>query len=151
MPILEDEIVVLPSAESSRMSMMSATRAASYREMEILSAPPERLVVMLFDQLVVQLERGRIGMERGQVELRVTGLQKARAIVSELLATLDFERGGEIAARLADLYQYLLLELIDIGQRGDLDTMRKLVQVATQLRDGFAGAAESLTPARLSA
>lgn len=151
MPILEEEIAVLPSAESSRMSMMPTARAASYREMEILSAPPERLVVMLFDQLVVQLERGRIGMERGQVELRVTGLQKARAILSELLATLDLERGGAIAARLADLYQYLLLELIDIGQRGDLVTMRKLVQIATQLRDGFAGAAASLAPARLSA
>jgi flagellar protein FliS len=124
--------------------MSYATQSSSYREMEIHSASPHKLVVIVFEQLVVNLERARIAMERSDVELRVTSLRRARDIVTELLGTLDFEKGGPIAGQLADLYQYMLYELVDIGMRGDVYTMRKLVSISSLLRDGFVGAAEQL-------
>jgi flagellar protein FliS len=124
--------------------MSYAMQSSSYREMEIHSASPHKLVVIVFEQLVVSLERSRIAMERNDVELRVTSLRRARDIVTELLGTLDFEKGGPIASQLADLYQYMMYELVDIGMRGDVYTMRKLVNIATLLRDGFVGAAEQL-------
>lgn len=124
--------------------MSYATQSSSYREMEIHAASPHKLVVIVFEQLVVHFERARIAMERNDIELRVTSLRRARDIVTELLGTLDFEQGGPIANQLADLYQYMLYELVDVGTRGDLYTMRKLVNVATLLRDGFVGAAEQL-------
>jgi flagellar secretion chaperone FliS len=125
--------------------MSYATQSSSYREMEIHAASPHKLVVIVFEQLVVNLERARIAMERNDVELRVTALRRAREIVTELLGTLDFEQGGPIATQLADLYQYMLYELVDIGMRGDIYTMKKLVGIATSLRDGFVGAAEQLS------
>ncbi|WP_396208048.1 flagellar export chaperone FliS [Gemmatimonas sp.] len=128
--------------------MSYASQTSSYREMEIHSASPERLLVIVFEQLVVNLERGRIAMERQDVELRVTSLRRARGLVAELLSTLDFEQGGPLAVELADLYQFLLAELVDIGKRGDLRTMRKLVNIATQLRDGFTGAAQRVVSER---
>ncbi len=131
--------------------MSYASQAASYRDLEILSATPERLVVLMFDHLVIQLERARIGTERSDLELQVASLNKARAIVGELLATLDFEKGGAIAPQLADLYQFLLVELIDVGQRGDITMMRRLAGIASTLRDAFVGAAEQLTAVKLSA
>ena len=121
--------------------MSYASQSASYREMEIQSASPERLVVIVFEQLVVNLERARSAMERKDIELRVTSLRRARGLVGELLATLDFEKGGALANQLADLYQFMLYELVDIGQRGDVATMRKLVNIATSLRDGFTSVA----------
>jgi len=124
--------------------MSYATQSSSYREMEIHSASPHKLVVIVFEQLVVSLERSRIAMERNDIELRVISLRRARDIVTELLGTLDFEKGGPIANQLADLYQYMMYELVDIGMRGDVYTMRKLVNIATLLRDGFVGAAEQL-------
>jgi flagellar protein FliS len=124
--------------------MSYASQSSSYREMEIQSASPARLVVIVFEQLVVNLERARIAMERQDIELRVTSLRRARGLVTELLTTLDFERGGPLANQLAELYQFMLYELVDIGQRGDVVTMRKLVNIAKSLRDGFSGAAQSL-------
>lgn len=121
--------------------MSYASQSASYREMEIQSASPERLVVIVFEQLVMNLERARSAMERKNIELRVTSLRRARGLVGELLATLDFEKGGALANQLADLYQFMLYELVDIGQRGDVATMRKLVNIATSLRDGFTAVA----------
>lgn len=131
--------------------MSYASQTSSYREMEFHAASQERLVVIIFEQLVINLERARIAMERNDVELRVTALRRARSLVSELLGTLDFEKGGRIATQLADLYQYMMYELVDIGQRGDVVTMRKLVNIASTLRDGFAGAAEQLGGMKKSA
>jgi flagellar secretion chaperone FliS len=122
----------------------SVSHRDSYREMEIQAASAEKLVCIVFEQLVVNLERARIAMERKDVELRVDSLRRARNIVAELLSTLDFERGGSLANQLADLYQFMLYELVDIGQRGDVVTMRKLVNIASQLRDGFVGAQQQL-------
>ncbi len=113
--------------------------------MEIQSASPERLVVIVFEQLVVNLERARIAMDRNDLELRVTSLRRARGLVAELLDTLDFEQGGTLAKQLADLYQFMLYELVDIGQRKDVVTLRKIVNIATSLRDGFTMAATSVT------
>ena len=125
--------------------MSYASQTSSYREMEIQSASPERLVVIVFEQLVVNLERARIAMDRNDLELRVTSLRRARGLVAELLDTLDFEQGGTLAKQLADLYQFMLYELVDIGQRKDVVTLRKIVNIATSLRDGFTMAATSVT------
>jgi len=120
------------------------SQTSSYREMEIHSASPERLLVIVFEQLVVNLERARLAMERHDIELRVVSLTRARNLVAELLATLDFEQGGAIAVELANLYQFMLMALVDVGTRRDVVTMRKLVNIASHLRDGFIGAAQQL-------
>jgi len=121
--------------------MSYAARTASYREMEVLSASPERLVVMLFDHLAVQLQRAKIAVEREDVVLRTQSLGKARAIVSELLSTLDFDKGGAIAQELSRIYTFMLDEMVDVGMRRDVARLGKLSFIAGELRDGFSGAA----------
>ena len=133
------------------MHMSYASQGASYRDLEVLSASPDRLLLMLFDHLLVQLERARLGTERNDLNIQVGALVKARAILGELLATLDFEQGGEIAPQLADLYQFMLLQLVDVGQRRDVAMLRRLSAIAGTLRDGFAGAVERVNTVKLSA
>lgn len=103
----------------------------------------------MFEQLVINLERARLAMERKDVELRVVALNRSRGIIAELLTTLDIEQGGAVGNQLATLYEFMLYELVDIGRRGDLVTMKKLVNIATLLRDGFLGAAQQLATQRL--
>ncbi|MEP6764142.1 MAG: flagellar export chaperone FliS [Gemmatimonadaceae bacterium] len=126
--------------------MSYATQVASYREMEILSASPERLVVLLFDHLVVSLHRVRIAIDNNDITLRTVSLGKARGIVSELLATLDFDKGGRIASDLSSLYSWLLGEMADIGTQRNARNVERLVQVAETLRAGFTGAATLSVP-----
>jgi flagellar protein FliS len=68
--------------------------------------------------------------------------------VAELLATLDMEKGGPLAVDLACIYQVMLVELCDVGIRRDLVVMRKLINIATDLRDGFVGAADQLAKSK---
>jgi flagellar protein FliS len=131
--------------------MSYATKTTSYRDLEVLSASPEKLVLMLYDHLLSQFERARIGFERDTPELSLGACTKIRTIVGELLATLDFERGGEIAEQLAALYQFLLLQLLDVRGRDDLQRLQRLHGIVATLRDGFVGAADQLVTVRLSA
>ena len=128
--------------------MSYASQVASYREMEILSASPERLVVLLFDHLVVHLQRIRIAISNNDVSLRTISLGKARGIVSELLSTLDFEKGGKIAKDLSGLYTFLLAEMAEIGVHRDARKVERLMHIAETLRAGFTGAATTSVPAK---
>jgi flagellar protein FliS len=56
-----------------------------------------------------------------------------------------------LATELADLYQFMLEELVDVGTSRDLMTMGRLIGVASSLRDGFVGAAEQLGAERRKA
>lgn len=128
--------------------MSYATQVASYREMEILSASPERLVVLLFDHLVIHLQRVRIALDNNDFNLRTVSLGKTRGIVSELLSTLDFDKGGRIAKDLGSLYTFLLAEMAEIGLHRDARKVERLMQIAETLRAGFTGAATMAVPAK---
>ena len=120
---------------------MYQSSAAAYKEMEVRSASPGQLVVIVYDHLLVSLRRARIAMEAGNIELRSTTLAKCRAAVEELLGGLDFAQGGGIAKNLGSLYAFLLTELVDLGMRPDPKRLDRLTGIVAELRDAFAQAA----------
>jgi flagellar secretion chaperone FliS len=123
------------------------SRAAQYREMQVMSATPARLTVLLFEHLEVVLRRAQTAIRNEQIELRVTNLGRAREIVSELLGTLDLERGGEIAIDLSMLYGFLLAELVDVGIRRDAVRLGRLIGIVNTLSTAFATAEKLLEDA----
>ena len=118
--------------------MSYAQQSTRYREMEVLSASPGQLVVILYDHLIASLRRARLGIEDTNVEQRVAYLDKSRAAVTELLVTLDEAKGGAIATNLRSLYSWILSELLDIGMRPDVHRLDKVIAIAGELRDAFA-------------
>jgi flagellar secretion chaperone FliS len=122
-------------------------QGARYQETEILSASPERLVVILYDHLLVSLRRARVAIETKAIEPRGEALTKSRDILIHLIATLDRDQGGEIAANLSALYAWMLNELIQISRRPDATRVDHVLRSAQNLRDGFAQAAERATVA----
>jgi flagellar secretion chaperone FliS len=123
------------------------SRAVQYREMQVLSASPSRLTVLLFEHLEVVLRRTQTAIRSNQIELRVENLGRAREIVSELLGTLDLERGGDIALELSMLYAFLLSEMVDVGMRRDATHLGRLIGIVNTLSTAFALAATQLDTA----
>ena len=117
------------------MSYADATSA--YRQMEILSASPGQLVVIVYDYLLVQLRRIDLAIENGDVELRCEAIGRANAALTELMGGLDLDRGGQLSTQLRALYSFFLGELIDVGRYND---RKRLAQISTQvgeLRSAF--------------
>src|SRR6185436_2214513 len=88
--------------------------AATYREREVLTASPVRLVVIMYDHLLANLRRAQMAADSDNVELYADALNRARDTVMELLVTIDTDSGGEIARQLRWLYTFLLGEFFEL-------------------------------------
>ena len=118
--------------------MTYARNATRYRETEVLTATPGQLVVLLYDHLLVSLRRASVAMAGKDLELQSECLEKSRNALTELLVTLDREKGGEVASNLAALYTFLLGELVLVGVRADLARLDRVTRMIAELRDAFA-------------
>ena len=117
--------------------------ALRYREMEILSMPPAKRLVLVFTHLLVQLRLARRHAEQKEIEQRAQRLDRAHEIVVELLSTLDREAGGELASRLSGLYGWMITELASLHVRPDLARFDVVIRVVTELHEAWSTIAES--------
>lgn len=117
---------------------MSYSQANLYREREVLTASPEKLVVITFDHVLVNLRRARVAIEAGNIERRVQALTKAREGVMELLTSVDVERGGPVAQNLLALYSFAVREMFEVGRTKDVAKLDGIVTVIGNLREAFA-------------
>ncbi|MDI5987284.1 flagellar export chaperone FliS [Halomonas sp. M4R5S39] len=89
-------------------------------ESGVMSASPHQLIVMLFDGAQASIRAARIHMQAGNVAEKGKAISRAMDIVNNgLLAALDAERGGEIAERLASLYDYIARLLLAANLHDD--------------------------------
>jgi flagellar secretion chaperone FliS len=117
---------------------MSYSHAAvAYREREVLTASPSRLVVIVYDHLLANLRRARMAVEVGNIEQRAEAFNRARDAVMELLVSTDADRGGAVGAQLRSLYAWWFNELLTLGLRPDLSQLDRITRMAVELRDTF--------------
>ena len=118
--------------------MRAATASSTYRQIEVFSASPGQLVVIVYDYLLLQLRRIDLAIEATNVETRSEAIERANASILELVSGLDVERGGAIGKQLSGLYAYFLAELIDIGRHSDRKRLGRLSTQVSELREAFA-------------
>lgn len=89
-------------------------------ETGVMSASPHQLIVMLFDGALASIRAARLHMESGAVAEKGKAISRAIDIVNNgLLAGLDKERGGELAERLEQLYDYIVRLLLQANLRNE--------------------------------
>ena len=123
--------------------MSAASLRARYMGDTVTTASPQRLLVMLYDRLALDLERGQAALVAGDRAAASEQLQHAQEIVMELQSSLKVELwdGGP---RLAALYTWLLTELIAANVKGDLRRIADCRKIVEPLRDAWREAAASL-------
>src|SRR5580704_2002091 len=110
---------------------MNAYRDASraYASDSVLTASPEKLVVMLYDGAGRFLARAAAAFRAEDAATAGNALNRATAIIDELLATLD-PAAGEMAQHLADIYLFCKRELLAARMKRDpkrIDRVAKLL------------------------
>lgn len=123
---------------------MNAALKAQQRYLDdaVLSAAPERLVTMLYDRLVLDIERGEQAQRRGDWESANTSLQHAQSIVAELSASLTDAWEG--SAGLRALYGFVTQTLIGANIGRDADRTRACHELVAPLREAWHEAAAQL-------
>ena len=117
-----------------------------YLENEVLSRPRDWLVPLLYEHLIMNLNRAALQIEARDLSGKAMSLEKASRIVLELLGSLDHERGGDIAKNLASLYTFFVSEIFNAGRTLDTATLKRLAQMATELHEVWVQAAEQVAP-----
>lgn len=77
------------------------------RLQEIQSASRIDLIIMLLEGAVSYNRKALLAQEKGDKILILESIESASKIIMHLYSCLDFEKGGEIAKHLGDLYDYI--------------------------------------------
>ena len=86
----------------------------------VATAGPAKLLTMLYDRMLLDLDRAEARFRAGDRVGGTSQLVHAQEIVAELMANLDVD-AWDGAERLLSVYTYLLSELIGAGTSGDAD------------------------------
>lgn len=124
------------------MSPSVATPNA-YRESAVLSAPPEQLVVMLYDGARRFLFQAGVAMGEKRIELANGKLRRAEDIIQYLRNTLDFDQGDEIAKNLEAIYVFCLRQLRQARFDHNPAVLEQVSGLLGQLRESFAAIAQA--------
>ena len=121
--------------------MRPANQHQAYRQTSTLTAPPGRIVLMLYDGTLRYLEAAMVGLTLNDpAESNMTvnnNLQKAQGIIRELNWVLDLDKGGELAATLSRLYDYFDRRLQNSNLTKTRTGIDEVIVLLTELRNSW--------------
>jgi flagellar protein FliS len=80
----------------------------SYNQMNVQIDKPEKLILMLYEGALRFTNFAKKAIRDGDIEKKVYYIIKVSNIFIELINSLDFEKGGDVAYYLNGLYAYQL-------------------------------------------
>ena len=120
------------------MATYVGNQTTAYRQQSILTAPPGRLVIMLYDGCLRFLHQSAHALREGDRTTSLARMRRAEAIIDELTVTLDHERGGVIASRLQGIYLFCRRHLMDAWRENDADKIEQVAGLLGELREAWA-------------
>jgi flagellar protein FliS len=117
-------------------------------ETGVMAASPHKLIVMLFEGAMVAVATAAKQMADGDIAGKGKSISKAISIIEEgLRASLDRKAGGEIAANLDSLYQYMNTRLVIANRDNQVDILEEVQRLLGELK----GAWEQIAPGETKA
>jgi flagellar protein FliS len=110
---------------------------ASYQESNVLTASPEQLVVLLYDGAVRFLRQSEAALREHAWSQGFERLQRAEAIVDELLSTLNMD-AGELSERLQAIYVFCKSQLMEARLQRDPAKVAQVAALLAELRESWA-------------
>ena len=117
---------------------------AAYRHGQVASAGPVRIIILLYEGA---LQSCRQAAERFEdPRQRGESLGRAHRIVTELMASLDYDKGGEIATNLDGLYGFVLDAITHANVDEEECVLGPAIQVLETLVSGWREIEAAKTP-----
>lgn len=105
------------------------------------AATPHQLVVMLFNGLLDELTRVKGHIQARRYERKADSITRCIDILNALTSALDYERGGELTLRLAELYDYCVYRLYDASHHLSVEQIGEVESILRTLQEGWEGMA----------
>jgi len=105
----------------------------AYKQNSVTTASPGELTLMLYNGCLKFLNKSKLAIEEKNIQDKNTNLQKAQAIISELMSTLNMNI--EISKNMMALYEYMNTRLVEANIRNDISIIEEVEGLVTEFRD----------------
>jgi len=123
----------------------------AYLESRVLSATPLELVQLLYQGAIGAVQDARHHLADGKIAERSRAISKACGILIELTAALNHEAGGELAGRLAALYDYMQRRLLEANFQQSDPPLGEVLGLLTTLAEAWAEISRPAAPQAVEA
>ncbi|WAR45415.1 flagellar export chaperone FliS [Methylomonas rapida] len=98
---------------------------------------PHRLIQMLMEGFLARVNSAKGAMQHGDMEAKSIFISKAIGIVGGLNEALDFEQGGDLAANLRELYNYMNMRLLHASQENSLEILDEVAGLMKDIKEAW--------------
>ncbi|MEO1838630.1 MAG: flagellar export chaperone FliS [Candidatus Lambdaproteobacteria bacterium] len=106
----------------------------AYKKASVNTLDQTKLIIMLYDGAIKNASFAVEHMKSGKIEKVHDCLIKTKNIVTELMATLNMDRGGDIAKNLQSLYSYMFSQLIEANMNKKTEPVVIVIDLLKELR-----------------
>jgi flagellar protein FliS len=118
---------------------------ASYGRVAHTESDPVRQIVLLYDGAIRFLNMTASDIEAADMTAKAEHSSRALDIIGYLHATLDFDRGGEVAERLDRLYRHITSMTLRGSAKPSAALIRNAVRLLMPVRDAWESNATAST------
>lgn len=109
----------------------------AYKNTQIKTASREQILLMLYDGAIRFMKQGKKALKQENHELAHDKLLKSQDIITELMASLDMDIGGEIAEDLYSLYDFILHNLVQANVEKNAKRVDQAMDVMSDLNEAW--------------
>lgn len=119
---------------------MNNNYAKQYKQTSVTTANRGQILIMLYEAAVQNVKKASAAIDRKDVPGKCLAIGKAHDILNELLNTLDFEVGGNIAKDLERLYNFMTEKLVKANIENSKEHLLAVEKLLITLLEGWRGA-----------
>lgn len=95
----------------------------NFQQQRVQQASSLELTCILYEGAIQALEQAQVFLKRGEILARGRSIARAQGILLELTESLDRKKGGDFAARIGLLYDYMLGKLNEAHTQQNLQLL----------------------------
>jgi flagellar secretion chaperone FliS len=116
----------------------------SYKTSNIATADRGKLVIMIYDHCIKWTRKAEEDLAANDVEKMVASLQRVQSGLTELMCSLDMEKGGDIAKNLFRLYDFYSHHLTMAIKDRSAQNLQDVQTMMSSLREAWIIAIETV-------
>jgi len=101
------------------------------------AATPHRLIQMLMEGALEKMVMAKGHMLQGNIADKGANISWAISIIEGMRSSLDMDAGGDIAANLNDLYDYMERRLVEANMRNDAKILDEVIGLLREIKTGW--------------
>ena len=117
-----------------------------YQKTQVTTASKGKVLLMLYEGAIKFVKQAREAMKEKKIAEKGKLISKTTAILSELMATLDYKNGGALAADLENLYIFMIDKLIEANINNDISCLDVVEELLKTLYTAWKDVVENPRP-----